>query len=89
MPKRELADTGSRKGVKKEICGINGTDLTKKTIKILRMFYSYNELELEKICQKVLLEIERFLRIWLLRSLTLEGKIVIVKIVSLSKVFIT
>ena len=51
------------------------------------MFYSHNEkIELEKICQKVLLEIERVLRIWLLRSLSLEGKIVIVK--TLSKVFI-
>lgn len=60
MPKRELADTGSRKGVKKEICGINDTDLTKKTIKILRMFYSYNELELEKFVKKFYLKLKEF-----------------------------
>ena len=68
------------KGVKSAICRIKCIDLTKEAIKILRVFFSYDKnLQLENNFRKTILNIERILKKWRQRNLTLEGKIIISK----------
>ena len=45
LPNCVVAGTGTLKGFKETICRIKCADLTKKTIKILEVFFSY-----EKVC---------------------------------------
>ena len=85
--KCEVAGKGALKGVKVAISGIKCTDLTKEAIKILGVFVFYNKnLQLENNFRKTILNIERILKIWRRRNLTLEGKIIIFKTLALSKV---
>ena len=64
---------GALKGVKVAICGIKCIDLTKEAIKILGVFFSYDKnLQLEYNFRKTIL----ILKMWRLRNLTLEGKII-------------
>ena len=68
-----MAGIGALKGVKVTICGIKCIDLTKEAIKILGVFFSYDKnLQLEYNFQKTIL----ILKMWRLRNLTLEGKII-------------
>ena len=64
---------GALKGVKVAICGIKCIDLTKEAIKILGVFFSYDKnLQLEYNFRKTIL----ILKMWRLRNLILEGKII-------------
>ena len=82
-----MAGVGALKGVKVAICGIKCIDLTKEAIKILGVFFSYDKnLQLENNFRKTILSIERILKMWRRRNLTLEGKIIIFKTLALSKV---
>ena len=77
LSKCEVAGMGALKGVKVAICGIKCIDLTKEAIKILRFFFSYDKnLQLENNFRKTILNIERILKKWRQRNLTLEGKII-------------
>ena len=79
-----MAGIGALKEVKKVICGIKCTDLTKEAIKILRVFFSDDKnLHLESNFKKTIVNIERILKMWRRRNLTLEGKIIIFKTLAL------
>ena len=69
------------------ICGIKYLDLTKEAIKILGVFFPYDKnLRLENNFIKIILNIERILKMWRQRNLTLVGKIIIFKTLVLSKI---
>ena len=62
-------------------------NLNENTIKILGIHYSYDKiLENEKNFKKHILNTEGILKIWRLRNLTLEGKIIVFKTLVLSKI---
>ena len=87
LSKYELAGIGALKGVKVAICGMKCIGLTKEAIKLLRVFFSYDKnLQLENNFRKTILNIDRILKMWRQRNLTLEGKIIILKTLALSKI---
>ena len=62
-------------------------DLTEKAITILGVLLSYyKNLQLENNFRKTISNIKRILKMWRLRNLTLEGKIIIFKSLALSKI---
>ena len=62
-------------------------DLNVDTLKILGTHFSYNEkLKEEKNFYKIVTDMQRVLKIWKMRRLTLEGKIVIFKTIAISKI---
>ena len=78
-----MAGMGALKGVKVAICGIKCIDLTKEAIKILGVFFSYDKnLQLEYNFRKTIL----ILKMWRLRNLILEGKIINFKTLAWSKI---
>ena len=73
--------------VKVAACGIQCVDLVSDTIKILGTHFSYNEkLKVERNFCLIIANIQRVLKLWKLRNLTLEGKIVIFKTLAVSKI---
>ena len=70
------------------VCGMLCIDLNSDTLKILGTGFSYNKkLKEEKNFFNSLTDIQRVLKIWKMRNLTLEGKIIIFKIKAISKIF--
>ena len=87
LSKCEIAGIGVLKGVKVAVCGIQCVDLVLDTIKILGTHFSYNEkLKEERNFCLIIANIQRVLKLWKLRNLTLEGKILIFKTLALSKI---
>ena len=85
--KCEIADIRVLKGVSMALCGMDCIDLTKKTIKILGIHFSYNKkLETEENFIRHVWKIEKVLKLWRMRNLTLEGKITIFKTLAISKI---
>ena len=85
--KCKSAGIGALKGFKVRICGIKCIDLTKEAVKILGVLVSYDKnLQLENYFRKTILNIEKILKIWRQRNLTLEGKIIIFETLALSKI---
>ena len=69
------------------ICGVKCVNLKINTIKIHGIHFSYNNmLNMEKNFLNAISNIQRVLKIWRMRNLTLEGKIVVFKTLSLSKI---
>ena len=69
------------------VCGMRCIDLNVDTLKILGTHFSYNEkLKEEKNFYKIVTDMQRVLKIWKMRRLTLEGKIVIFKTIAISKI---
>ena len=69
------------------VCGIRCIDLNIDTLKILGTHFSYNEkLKEEKNFHKIVTDMQRVLKIWKIRRLTLERKIVIFKTKVISKI---
>ena len=69
------------------VCGIRCIDLNVDTLKMLGTYFSYNEkLKEEKNFYKIVTDMQRVLKIWKMRRLTLEGKIVIFKTIVISKI---
>ena len=67
------------------VCGRRCIDLNVDTLKILGTHFSYNEkLKEEKKFCKIVTDMQRVLKIWKIGRLTLEGKIVIFKIIAIS-----
>ena len=63
-------------------------DLNNDTLKILGTQFSYNEkLKEEKNFYTAVTNIQRVLKIWKMRNLTLKGKIVIFKTLAIAKIF--
>lgn len=78
--KCELSGIGSKKGVHVALCGMKCIDLTKETIKVLGIHFSYNKfLETEKNFFSTIKSITSVLRMWKMRNMSLEGKITIFK----------
>ena len=68
------------------LCGMNCIDLTEDVIKILGIYFSYNKkLELEKNFLNHIAKIQNILKLWKLRNLTIEGRIVVFKSLAISK----
>ena len=87
LSKCEIAGIGLLKGVKVAVCGIQSVDLVLDTIKILGTHFSYNEkLKEERNFCLIIANIQRVLKLWKLRNLTLEGKILTFKTLALSKI---
>ena len=85
--KCEIAGIGVLKGVPLALCGMDCIDLTKKTIKVLGIHFSYNKkLETEENFIRHVWKIEKVLKLWRMRNLTLEGKITIFKTLAISKI---
>ena len=60
------------------LCGVDCFDLTEDVIKILGIYFSYNKkLEPEKNFLIHIVKIRNILKLWKLRNLTIEGKIVV------------
>ena len=73
--------------------GVNGTlwmeriDLTKNSVKILGIHFSYNKkIENQENFFKLIKKIENVLKIWRTRNLTVQGKITIFKTLAISTV---
>ena len=62
-------------------------NLNGQTVKILGIHFSYKKmLEAEKNFNIFIAKIENVLKVWRMRDLTIEGKIVIFKSIAISKV---
>ena len=70
------------------VCGIRCVDLKNDTLKILGTHFSYSEkLKKERNFYTTVTNIQQVLKIWKMRNLTLQGKIVIFKTLAISKTF--
>ena len=59
-----------------ELCGMECIDLTKNSVKILGIHFSYNKkIENEENFIKLIKKIENVLKIWRMRNLTVEGSL--------------
>ena len=84
--KCEIAGIGVLKGVSLALCGMDCINLTKKTIDILGIDFSYNKkLETEENFIRHFQKIEKALKLWRMRNLTVEGKIIF-KTLAISKI---
>ena len=62
-------------------------NLNNETVKILGVHFSYDKnLEQDKKFSEHILKIESILKLWLIRQLTLEGRITLVKSLAIYKV---
>ena len=69
------------------VCGMRCIDLNIDTLKILGTHFSYNKkLKEKKNFCKIVTDMQQVLKIWKMRRLTLEGKIVIFKTIAISKI---
>ena len=87
LTKCEIVGIGILKGVKVVVCGIQCVGLVLDTIKILGTHFSYNKkLKEESNFCLIIVNIQLVLKLWKLRNVTLEGKILIFKTLALSKI---
>ena len=85
--KCEIAGIGALKGVQLALCGMRCIDLVSNTVKILGLYYSYNEkLEIQENFKWHMINIEKILQIWRMRDLSIAGKITIFKTLAISKI---
>ena len=84
--KCEICGLGPLKGVVMTVCGMQAVDLTKDAIKILGIYFSYNiNLMNHKNYCKTITSIHGILKLWRMRNLSIEGKIVVFKTLAISK----
>ena len=87
LTKSEIAGIGVLKGVQVAVCDMRCIDLNVDMLKILGTHFSYNEkLKEKKNFYKIVTDMQRVLKIWKIRKLTLEGKIIIFKTIAISKI---
>ena len=87
LTKCEIAGIGVLKEVKVVVCSMQCVDLVLDTIKILGTHFSYNEkLKEERNFCLIIANTQRVLKLWKLRNLTVEGKVLIFKTLALSKI---
>ena len=83
----KIVGIGVLKGGQVAVCGMRCLDLNIDTVKVLCTHFSDNEkLKEEKNFYKIVTDMERVLKTWKMRKLTLEGKIVIIKTMAISKI---
>ena len=85
--KREVAEIGALKGVKMALCGMKCIDLRLNTVKILGIHFSYNKKsKYDENFLKQITSFEKFLKLWRMRNLALEGKVTVSKALAISKI---
>ena len=85
--KCKVAEIGALKGVKMTLCGMKCTDLRINTVKILGIHFSYNKnSENDENFLKHITGIAKVLKLWRMRNLTLEGKVIVFKALTISKI---
>ena len=68
------------------LCGMHCINLMENVIKILGIYFSYNnKIEQEKKFLNRIVKIQNILKLWKLRNLTIEGRIVVFKSLAISK----
>ena len=73
LTKSEIAGIGVLKGVQVAVCDMRCIDLNVDMLKILGTHFSYNEkLKEKKNFYKIVTDMQRVLKIWKMRMLTLE-----------------
>ena len=80
----EIAEIGSLKGAKVAVCVINCVNLIVNTIKI--RCSDNNKLNMEKNFLTAISNIQNILKIWHTKNVTLEGEIIILRTLALSKI---
>ena len=87
MSKCEIAGIGSLKGVEIAVCGMKNIDLTKDAVQIIGMSFSYNKaIQNELNFRTTIFKIQAVLKLWRMRRLSLEGKIIVFKSLAISKI---
>ena len=86
LTKSEIAGIGVLKGVQVAVHGMCCIDLNIDTLKLLGTHFSYNEKLKDKIFYKIVTDMQQVLKIWKMRKLTPEEKIVIFKTIAISKI---
>ena len=85
--KCEVAGNGALKGVNIALCGMKCIDLRLNTVKILGIHFSYHKkIENDENFLKQITSIEKVLKLWRMRNLTLEGKATVFKVLVISKI---
>ena len=88
--KCEIAGIGVLKSVKVAFCGMKCIDLCNDTIKITGIHFLYNKKKRnEKNFLDSITKIQNVLKVWRMRHLTLEGKIIVFKTLAISKIFLS
>ena len=84
--KCEICGLGSLKGVEMAVCCMQTADLTKDAIKILGIYFSYNiNLMNQKNYCETITSIHGILKLWRMRNLSVEGKVIVFKRLAISK----
>ena len=87
ISKCEIAGIGVLNGVKEALCGMKSINLNTETIKILGTHFSYNKtIQQEKNFYHHITQIQNVLKVWRMRDLSIEGKIVVFKSLAISKI---
>ena len=85
--KCEIASIVALKGVQVALRGMRCIDLVSNIVKLLGIYYSYNEkLGTHENFKMHIIKIEKILRIWRMRDLSIAGKITVFKILAISKI---
>ena len=85
--KCEIAGNGVLKSVKVAVCGMKCIDMCNDTKKITGIHFSYNKKKRnEKNFLDSITKIQNVLKVWRMRRLTLEGKIMVFKTLAISKI---
>ena len=85
--KCEITGIGVLKSLKVVICGMKCVDLCKDTMRITGLHFSYNKTKHDKKnFLETMSKIQNIFKIWRMQSLPLEGKIIVSKILGISKV---
>ena len=85
--KCEIAGIGALKGVQVALCGMRCIDLVSNIVKILGIYYSYNDkLEIQENFKKHIIKIQNIQRIWRMRNISIAGKITVFKTLAISKI---
>ena len=82
-----MAGTGVLKEVHMALCGMERVNLKNSAIKILGIHFLYSKrLENDENYKRYIIKFETLLKLWRMRQLTIEGKILIFKTLAISKI---
>ena len=85
--KCDFARLGSLKKVLQAVCGLKSINLTINTIKILGVFFSYNQtIKVQNNFLDTIKNMQQVLHFWNSRMLSLKGRIFICKTLAISKI---
>ena len=86
ISKFEICGLDPLKGVELTVCGMQSVDLTRDAVKILGVYFSHsiNLINYKNYCQAIT-NIHGILKLWRMRNLSIECKIVVFKTLAISK----